>query len=371
MSKDLVYTKDPVSSLLLYTPTYHRILHLEPTLIVLVLTGCEPHAYLTLPSTRSRHCFTKKNHLTNLSTLPQPITRSWEFTIPIPHWILHFLHIEEGLLITFNITISAHQIAEPNNSFAVRIIFRQRTEGSLPPHLIEESRIILGYQWPNLYYQIEEDLIVHTLSRGSSATGVTASGTTTLVDPPSEEEEQLHKIPLPPDPLPELPGLPSVSDINCRTTELCKRIEAHNQSLWEEPLTPQQRLAVLLTHIRSRINLDEVAFSEGNITYRQLWRIDQSSNPHLYTEASLQEDTAYQPPCYQDDPDKGEAEEEVEEEEQPPLPIRDPSGTQLEIPPSEHNSPGSSLERLRESLEEHLGTIIEATFQLPESPESD
>ena len=100
------------------------------------------------------HCFNKKNRLTNPSKLPTPITRSWEFTIPIPHWILHFLHLEEGLLITFNVTISAHRTAEEYNSFAIRIFFRQRTERSLPPHLIEESRIVLGYQWPNLYLQL-------------------------------------------------------------------------------------------------------------------------------------------------------------------------------------------------------------------------
>ena len=117
-------------------------------------------------------------------------------------------------MITFHITISAHRTAEEFNSFAVGIFFRQRTERSLPPHQIEELRIVLGYQWPNLYYQIEEDLIVHTPSRGSSATGVTASGTTTLVDPSSSSSEELHEIPLPPDPLPEMPGLPSVSDIN-------------------------------------------------------------------------------------------------------------------------------------------------------------
>ena len=96
----------------------------------------------------------------------------------------------------------------------------------------------MGYQWPNLYYQIEEDLIVHTPSRGSSVTGVTTSGTTTPVDLPSPEEEQLHEIPLPPDPLPELPGLPSVSDINRRTAELHQRIEAHNRSLREVSSTP-------------------------------------------------------------------------------------------------------------------------------------
>ena len=190
-------------------------------------------------------------------------------------------------MITFHITISAHRTAEEFNSFAVGIFLRRRSERSLPPHQIKESRIVLGYQWPNLYYQIGEDLIVRTPSRGSSTTGVTASGTTTPVDLLSEEEEQLHEIPFPPDPLPEIEGLPSVSDINRRTEELRQQIEAHNRSLQEQPQTPRQRLAVLLTHIRSRINLDEQAFSEGNITYRQLWRIDQQSNPHLYTEASL------------------------------------------------------------------------------------
>ena len=127
----------------------------------------------------------------------------------------------------------------------------------------------MGYQWPNLYYRIEVDLIVCTPSRSSSITGVRTSGTTTPVDPPSEEveEEQLHEIPLPPDPLPEIEGLPPVSEINHQTEELRQRIEAHNQSLREQPLTPRQRLAALLARIRSGVNLDEVAFSEGNITY--------------------------------------------------------------------------------------------------------
>ena len=231
----------------------------------------------------------------------------------------------------------------------------------------------MGYQWPNLYYQIEEDLIVHTPSRGSSVTGVRTSGTTTPVDPPSEEveEEQLHKIPLPPDPLPEIEGLPSVSDINCQTEELRQRIKAHNQSLREQPSTPSQRLASLLARIWSGVNLDEVAFSEGNITYRNLRRIDQQSNPHLYTEASLQEDAAYEPPHYQDDQDKEEAEEEVEVEEQEPLPVLLPPRIQSATPRSEHSSPELSQERLRESLDEHCGTLIETMFHLPESPESD
>ena len=139
--------------------------------------------------------------------------QTWEFTIPIPHWILHFFHIEGGLLITINITISAHRETEEFNSFVLKTIFRWRTEGSLPPHPIEKGRIVFGYLWPNLYYQIEEDLIVHTPSRSSIVTGVTTSGTTTPVDPPSPPQE-LHKVPLPPAPLPELPELPGISNFN-------------------------------------------------------------------------------------------------------------------------------------------------------------
>ena len=161
---------------------------------------------------------------------PYPITQAWEFTIPIPHFILHFFHIEGGLLITFQVTISAHQTQEEFNSFTIRIILRRRSERSLPPHLIEDSRIVFGYLWPNLYYQIEEYLIVCTPSRGSIVTGVTTSGTTTPVDPPSPPEE-LHKVPLPPDPLPELPGLPGISEFNQRVAEVHRRVELHNQEI--------------------------------------------------------------------------------------------------------------------------------------------
>ena len=130
-------------------------------------------------------------------------------------------------------------------------------------------RIVFGYPWPNLYYQIEEDLIVCIPSKGSIVTGVTTSGTTTPVDPPSHPEE-LHEVPLPPAPLPRLPELPDITDFNRWTEVLCQRIIEHNRSLRELPLTPHQCLEALLAHIQSRENLDEVAFSEGNITYCQL-----------------------------------------------------------------------------------------------------
>ena len=139
----------------------------------------------------------------------------------------------------------------------------------------------------------------------------------------------------------------------------------------------RSRITDLLTRVRSGENLDEPAFGEGTLTYRQLRRIDQQRNPHLYTEASLLEDADYQSPHYQGNPsedeeeEEGEIEAEEEQVEEHPLPIPEPQGIHSRIPRSEHNSPGSSEERLSESLDEHLGTIIETTFQLPELPESD
>ena len=285
--------------------------------------------------------------------------------------------------------ISLHRTGEEFNSFTISVVFRRRTERSLPPSFIEESRITFGYLWPNLYYQIAEELIVRTPSRGSIVTGVTTSGTTTPVDPTTPPEE-LHEVPLPPDPLPEIEEIPRISEFNRRVTDLQRRVKAFNHEIGAGPSNPlpcppqpqlsliaRDRIADLLARIQSGENLDEPAFGEGTLTYCQLRRIDQQHNPHLYTEASLLEDADYQPPRDQGSQSKEEEEEEgatqVEEEpvEEHPLPIPDPSGIPLRIPHSEHNSPDSYVERLSESLDEHLGTIIETAFQLPESPESD
>ena len=187
-------------------------------------------------------------------------------------------------------------------------------------------------------------------SRGSSAEEETASGETTPVDPPSPPQE-LHEVLLPPPMLPELPELPGIAEFNKRTEALCLCVEEHNQQIRARPPAVRAHLAALLAHIWSGENLDKVAFPEGNITYRQLRWIDQSSNPHLYTEASTLADADYQPPRYQDKNSQGEEEEEEEAEEEHPLQIPDPSGTHLRILHSEYNSEESSSERLRESLE--------------------
>ena len=117
--------------------------------------------------------------------MPHPISQTWELTIPIPHWILAFFHIEGGLLITFEVTISTHQTLETFNTLALEITFHWHLN-NLFPHPIEELRIVLGYLWPNPYYQVEEEEeIVHTPSRVSLATGVTASESSTYVNTPS------------------------------------------------------------------------------------------------------------------------------------------------------------------------------------------
>ena len=298
--------------------------------------------------------------------MPTPITQTWELTIPIPHWILHLFHIKGGLLIKSHITISAHREVEEFNSFTLEIVFRWRSEGSLPPHLIEEVRIVFGYLWPNLYYHIEEDLIVCTPSRGSSVTGETSTGTTTPVDPQSPPQE-LHEVPLPPPTLLELLELPGISNFNRKTEALCQRVKAHNRRLRDLPLMPEGCLEALLARVWSRGNLDRVAFQEGHITYCQLWRIDQGANPHLYTKVSLQADADYQPPCFQDTSNQRAEEKEIEGEKEHPMPIPDPSGTHSEIPHLEHSFRERSSTSSRDLLDEHLGTIIEEMFWLPES----
>ena len=55
--------------------------------------------------------------------MPHPIARIWEFSIPIPHWILAFFHIEGGLIIKFEVTITAHQTEDFYNMSCIEIFF--------------------------------------------------------------------------------------------------------------------------------------------------------------------------------------------------------------------------------------------------------
>ena len=186
------------------------------------------------------------------------------------------------------------------------------------------------------------------------------------VDPEFPELPELHKVQLPPSPIPEILELPGIAEFNRRTKALCQRVEVFNNWIRELPLTIDARLDTILERLRAGEDLDELAFSEGTLTYRHLHRIDQLTNPHLYLEASLLEDADYQPPRVKDPEPLGE-EEEVEEQEERPLHIPDPTGIPSRILPSEHNSRDLSEERSSTSLDEHLGTIIEEAFRFPES----
>ena len=114
-----------------------------------------------------------------------------------------FFHIEGGLLITFEVTILAHQTAEIHNTFAVEIIFRWHLN-ILYPHPIEESRIVLVYLWPNHYYQVDEEEVIHTLSRVSLDTGVTSSEGSTYI-PPSPSPPLIESLVQPNHSASELP----------------------------------------------------------------------------------------------------------------------------------------------------------------------
>ena len=236
-------------------------------------------------------------------------------------------------------------------------------EETFLPHPIEDSRNVLGYLWPNQYYQTPEEETAHAPSRVSLATGVTASGFTTLVDPPSSPES-LHKVPLP-EPIEELPELPGIANYNRWVAALWERVEEHNRQVQQLPVSVTQRLEDLLTHIQSGENLDKITFTEGNITYHQLRNIDRSTNPHLYSKLSHHTDDNYEPPCLED----FDSQEEEEGEEKSPLPIPGPSGTHSRILPSDINSEEQSSESTSDRLERHLGTIVEETFQLRTTPE--
>ena len=300
--------------------------------------------------------------------MPQPITQAWELTIPIPWWILYFYHIERGLLITLEVEISAHRETEEDNSFSLIIYFRWVIEGTTIPQTIESSRIIFGYLWPNPYYQIPETETAHAPSRVSLELGELPTGFSSPAPSPSPLEELTEVPQLPPE-LPKLPGLPGTSEFNQRVANLWQRIKAQNQRTRELGLTAEQWLDTVLTCVRLGFNLDEPAFAEGNITFCQLRNINHNKNPQFYSESSQHADDNCEPPCHEesDSPDK----DKEEGEEVIPLPIPDWMRINSPIPSLEQGSSEQFSNNTRESLERHLGTIIEETFwEWSQTPES-
>ena len=162
-----------------------------------------------------------------------------------------------------------------------------------------------------------------------------------------------------------LPPLPPVEEYRQRVEALQRRITAHNHHLQQLPIAADQRVEQLLAHIQSGIDLNQIAFREGNITYWNLRNLDQNANPQFYTNSSDAADDNYEQPYLEDSEHWGEE----EEEEESPLPIPGSSGSHSRIPESEHNSDEQSSENTSNRLERHLGTIIEETFQERTTPE--
>ena len=115
--------------------------------------------------------------------------------------------------------------------------------------MFEQSEIVLGYLWPNNYYQIDKNLIIHTPSEVSSHTG-----SLTLVDP---ETPELTEVQLPSSPIPKIPEISGIAEFNHRTKALGQIVKDHNCWIRELPLEPKQRLESILTRIRSGENLDK------------------------------------------------------------------------------------------------------------------
>ena len=240
------------------------------------------------------------------------------------------------------------------------------------PLTIENLSIVLGYLWPNPYYQIPETETTRAPSRVQLEPGELPTGFLSPAPSPSPPEE-LHEVPQPPPELPKLPGQPGTIEFNRRVADLRQRIEVQNQRTRELGLTAKQWLDTVLTHVQLGINLDEPAFAEGNITFCQLQNINRNENPQFYSESSQHTDNNYEPPRYEESDSQDEDEEEGEEEI--PLPIPDQTRINSRIPFSEQGLSEPYSSSMRDLLERHLGTtidtLIEETFQeRSQTPES-
>ena len=123
-----------------------------------------------------------------------------------------------------------------------------------------------------------------------------------------------------------------------------------NQPPFAADLTVDQVFAC----IRSGVNLDQLAFREGNITYWNLWNIDRNINPHLYTKSSNGVDDNYEQPFHKELENRDE-----EEEEEILLPIL---GTLLTWE-SEQCLNEQSFENMNNELERHLGKHLEMEIE--------
>ena len=173
--------------------------------------------------------------------------------------------------------------------------------------------------WPNCYYQVDKEEIIHMPSRVSLATGVTASEDSTYTNTPS--------LPSTPEILPqvELPVPPNHFTLRLQVpSELPSQLRSTGfTQMWRpRPIAADLTVEQLLAQIRSGVDLDQPAFTDGNITYQNLQKINRNANPQFYTDTSNTADNNYEPPHNKDSETTGEEEEKAEHH---PLPIPGPT----------------------------------------------
>ena len=189
---------------------------------------------------------------------------------------------------------------EEYNSISIEIFFR-RYHAPDSPQVVEESRLIIGYLWPNPHYQEASEC---ALSRVSLATWVTAWEHSTCFNSPS------------PSPVGNLAPTFIATSLG-----------------WLRPTTAPS-VDYVLQRIKCGEDLDKYAFPYREITFRHLLQIDQIQ--HLESYCNLL-DTADRP-SYSTHLVNSPQEEEEEEEEPDEVPQLEEENQQSPLPIPNHQS---------------------------------
>ena len=151
-----------------------------------------------------------------------------------------------------------------------------RNQSCLFPHQIETSWLALVYLWPNLFYQEEENRATCAPSWVSLASGITIT----------EEGSPASNYQVPSDQPPEYPAVsPAPHQVSPEPV----------LPILQCLIAPSNSLSVqaILDQVRRGIDLDEIAFQEGSITYRNCRDIDCFDNPQFYNNWSDAPDIDY------------------------------------------------------------------------------
>ena len=199
--------------------------------------------------------------------------RTWEITFPIQDWLLDFFHIPHGLITHIEIHLSTYEINREENALFLEIAFL-RQEDNIWPHRVEQVIFTITFSWPSTFCQEEESRAAHAPSQVSIVSDKTSDTADNREGSPS----------LVPRSLP--PGYPSLSPHPPQLTP-----EQEEALPVPEPIftrAPSNMLSVqqILQRIWSGMDLDQVTFNKGGITFWNLWDIDHFNNPQYYHDSS-------------------------------------------------------------------------------------